>query len=60
MRSRFLRKRHLIIYLTLCRLNIAAVGWIVGFASSIDSAALKQATAEFGVSEVTESLATGS
>lgn len=40
-------------------MNIAAIGWIVGFASSVDSAALKQATAEFGVGEVTESLATG-
>lgn len=39
--------------------NIAFIGWIVGFASSVDSAALKQASAEFGVSEVTESLATG-
>ena len=41
------------------RFNIAFIGWIVGFASSIDSAALMQATADFGVSEVTESLATG-
>ena len=41
------------------RINIAFIGWIVGFASSIDSAALPQASAEFGVSEVTESLATG-
>ena len=39
--------------------NIAFIGWIVGFASSVDSAAVKQASAEFGVSEVTESLATG-
>ena len=31
----------------------------MGFASSIDSAALPQAAAEFGVGEVTESLATG-
>jgi MFS family permease len=38
---------------------IAAIGFIVGFASSIDSAALTQAADEFGVSEVTESLATG-
>ena len=37
---------------------IAAIGFAVGFASSIDSAALKQASAEFGVSNVTESLAT--
>lgn len=39
--------------------NIALIGWIVGFASSVDSAALPQAAADFGVSEVTESLATG-
>lgn len=39
--------------------NIASIGWIVGFASSVDSAALTQASADFGVSEVTESLATG-
>ena len=45
--------------LTVSRFNIAAIGWIVGFASSIDSAALLQAAADFGVSEVTESLATG-
>ncbi len=45
--------------LTVSRLNIAFIGWIVGFASSVDSAALMQATADFGVSEVTESLATG-
>jgi multidrug resistance protein len=39
--------------------NIASIGWIVGFASSVDSAALRQASMDFGVSEVTESLATG-
>lgn len=38
---------------------VAAVGFIVGFASSVDSAAAAQAAAEFGVSEVAESLATG-
>ncbi|KAF8851606.1 MFS general substrate transporter [Acephala macrosclerotiorum] len=38
---------------------IAWIGFIVGFASSIDSAALTQASRDFGVSEVTESLATG-
>ena len=38
---------------------IAAIGFVVGFASSIDSAALVQASDEFGVSKVTESLATG-
>ena len=41
------------------RVDIAGIGWIVGFASSVDSAALPQAAKEFGVSEVTESLATG-
>ena len=35
------------------------MGWIVGFSSSIDSGALPQAAREFGVTEVTESLATG-
>ncbi|KAG9241057.1 major facilitator superfamily domain-containing protein [Calycina marina] len=38
---------------------IASIGFIVGFASSVDSAALAQASAEFGVSKVVESLATG-
>ncbi|KAF4630804.1 hypothetical protein G7Y89_g7333 [Cudoniella acicularis] len=38
---------------------IAAIGFIVDFASSVDSAALPQAAADFGVSPVTESLATG-
>lgn len=39
--------------------NIASIGWIVGFASSVDSAALTQASRDFGVSEIAESLATG-
>ena len=39
--------------------NIAFIGWIVGFASSVDSAVLVQASEEFGVSEVVQSLATG-
>ncbi|CZS95091.1 probable benomyl/methotrexate resistance protein [Rhynchosporium graminicola] len=38
---------------------IASIGFIVGFASSVDSAAITQAAEEFGVSEVAESLATG-
>jgi MFS family permease len=38
---------------------IASIAFSVGFASSIDSAALAPAAAEFGVSEVVESLATG-
>jgi multidrug resistance protein len=46
-------------WLKLRSFNIASIGWVVGFASSIDSAALKQAAEEFGVSEVAESLATG-
>ena len=37
---------------------VALIGLIVGVASSIDSAAVQQARQEFGVSEVTESLAT--
>lgn len=39
-------------------MNVGAIAWIVGFSSSVDSGALQQAAAEFGVSEVTESLAT--
>jgi hypothetical protein len=42
-----------------CTIMIAAIGFIVGFASSIDSSALAHAAPEFGVSEVVESLATG-
>jgi predicted MFS family arabinose efflux permease len=38
---------------------IASIGFVVGFASSVDSAALTQASEDFGVSEVTEVLATG-
>lgn len=38
---------------------IAGIGCVVGFASSIDSSALLEASADFGVSEVAESLATG-
>lgn len=38
---------------------IASIGFVVGFASAIDSSAVKQASREFGVSEVAESLATG-
>lgn len=40
-------------------LLIAAIGFIVGYASSTDSAATTQAAADFHVSDVTESLATG-
>jgi len=42
----------------LCTLAIASVGFVVGFASAIDSAALPQAAADFGVSPVVESMAT--
>lgn len=38
---------------------IALIAFIVGFASSVDSEALIPAAAEFGVSEVVESMATG-
>lgn len=38
---------------------IAAIAFIVGFASLVDSAALTQAVEDLGVSEVTESLTTG-
>lgn len=38
---------------------IASIGFIVGFASSVDSAALPQAAEDFGAAEVVESLATG-
>ena len=40
-------------------INVAFVGFIVGFASSVDSAVLEQARKEFHVGEVAESLATG-
>ncbi|KUJ08846.1 MFS general substrate transporter [Mollisia scopiformis] len=43
----------------LATIMIAWIGFIVGFASAVDSAALTQAAKEFGVAEVTESLATG-
>lgn len=38
---------------------VSAIAFIVGFASSIDSGAVPQAAETFGVSQVTESLATG-
>lgn len=40
-------------------MNVVLIGWIVGFASSVDSFALDKAAREFHVSEVVESLATG-
>jgi hypothetical protein len=43
----------------MCTFLIASIGFVVGFASAIDSSALTHAAAEFGVSEVAESLATG-
>jgi hypothetical protein len=39
--------------------NVGIIALVVGTAASIDSAAISQASAEFGVSEVTEALATG-
>lgn len=42
-----------------CTAIIALIGGIVGFASSIDSSVLRNASEEFHVSTVTESLATG-
>ncbi|TKA76488.1 hypothetical protein B0A55_02877 [Friedmanniomyces simplex] len=42
-----------------CTFLIAGIGCVVGIASAIDSSALPQAAAEFGVSEVVESMATG-
>ncbi|KAL2223302.1 major facilitator superfamily domain-containing protein [Thermoascus aurantiacus ATCC 26904] len=41
-----------------CTIVISLVGAVVGFASSIDSAALRQGMKAFGVSDVAESLAT--
>jgi multidrug resistance protein len=38
---------------------VAWIGFIVGFASSIDSAVIQEAMKDFGVSEIAESLATG-
>ncbi|KAK9311421.1 major facilitator superfamily domain-containing protein [Lipomyces starkeyi] len=40
-------------------LIVSSIAFVVGMASSIDSAVLRQAAADFGVSEVAESLATG-
>ncbi|KAL2013984.1 hypothetical protein VTN00DRAFT_1509 [Thermoascus crustaceus] len=42
-----------------CTLVISLIGGVVGFASSIDSAALPQGMEAFGVSDVAEFLATG-
>jgi hypothetical protein len=39
--------------------SVASIGCVVGLASSIDSSAVKAAAAEFHVSEVVESMATG-
>lgn len=43
----------------LCTVLATSVGFIVSWAGSITSAAAKNASAEFGVSETVESLATG-
>ena len=40
-------------------INLGLIAWVVGMASAIDSAALPQAAAAFGVSDVAENLATG-
>lgn len=42
-----------------CTMMIASIGFVVGVASSIDSSALRKAAADFGVSEVVESMAVG-
>ncbi|KAF3020593.1 hypothetical protein E8E14_010174 [Neopestalotiopsis sp. 37M] len=42
-----------------CTLILAAIGCVVGIASSIDSSAVPEAAREFGVSEVVASLGTG-
>ena len=42
-----------------CTVTIAAIGFVVGFASSIDSAAIPQVSKALHVSEIVESLATG-
>lgn len=39
--------------------SVASIGAIVGIASAIDSSAIREASAEFGVSMVVESMATG-
>ncbi|KAK6392646.1 hypothetical protein LTR65_003419 [Meristemomyces frigidus] len=42
-----------------CTLLIASIGCVVGLASAIDSSAIQQASNEFHVAEVVESMATG-
>jgi hypothetical protein len=42
-----------------CTVPLALIGAVVGFASAVDSPAIPQAAKDFGVSEVVESLATG-
>ncbi|KAH8689519.1 MFS transporter [Talaromyces proteolyticus] len=44
---------------TTATMTLSLIGGIVGFASAVDSAVIPQAMAEFGVSQVAESLATG-
>ncbi|KAL7807034.1 major facilitator superfamily domain-containing protein [Trichoderma aethiopicum] len=43
----------------LCTINVGIIALVVGMAASIDSAVMKRAAEEFGVSEVAEALATG-
>jgi hypothetical protein len=52
-------RNHSTISRVLATLILATIGFVVIAASSIDTAVLPQASAEFGVSEVVESLATG-
>jgi MFS family permease len=52
-------RNHSTISRVLATLILAMIGFVVIAASSIDTAILPQASAEFGVSEVVESLATG-
>lgn len=42
-----------------CTFTVAGIGCVVGIASAIDSAAIAETAAEFGVSEVVASLGTG-
>ncbi|TFB01331.1 putative efflux pump kojT [Trichoderma ghanense] len=43
----------------LCTINVGFIALVVGMAASIDSAVIKRAAEEFGVSDVAEALATG-
>ncbi|KAH0491699.1 hypothetical protein TgHK011_003114 [Trichoderma gracile] len=43
----------------LCTINVGIIALVVGMAASIDSAVMKRAAEDYGVSEVAEALATG-